>query len=71
MTDAQDDDELTRRFKAVFNKEPVSQGQTEPGWKSQGLDDYEIDDEEVKFLSQNCVNWESAWKVGGGECCVE
>ena len=42
-----DDDELTRRFKAVFNKEPVSRRQTETEWRVQGQDDYEIDDDEV------------------------
>ena len=42
-----DDDELTRRFKAVFNKEPVSRGQTEAEWRVQGQGDYEIDDDEV------------------------
>ena len=43
-----DDDELTRRFKAVFNKEPVSRRQTETEWRVQGQDDYEIDDDEVR-----------------------
>lgn len=43
-----DDDELTRRFRAVFNKEPVSRGQTGAEWRAQGLDDYEIDDDEVQ-----------------------
>jgi len=42
-----EDDELTRRFKAVFNKEPVSRGQTETEWRLQDQDDYEIDDDEV------------------------
>ena len=44
----EDDDELTRRFKAVFNKEPVSRGQTEIEWRVQGQDEYEIDDDEVR-----------------------
>jgi hypothetical protein len=44
---AGDDDELTQRFKAVFNKEPVSRGQTEAEWRVQGQGEYEIDDDEV------------------------
>lgn len=47
---AGDDDELTRRFKAVFNKEPVSRGQTEAEWRVQSQGDYEIDDDEVHFF---------------------
>jgi hypothetical protein len=53
MGDIQDEDELTRRFKAVFNKEPVSRGRTEPAWKAQGQDEYEVDEEEV-ITTTNC-----------------
>jgi len=53
MTENQDD-VLTRRFKAVFNKEPTSQGQKESKWTIQGQDDYEIDDEEVTFSQGSC-----------------
>ena len=43
-----DGDDLTRRFKALFNKEPLSQASKEESpWELQGQDDYEIDDEEV------------------------
>jgi len=43
-----DGDELARRFKALFNKEPLSQApKDESPWRMQGEDDYEIDDEEV------------------------
>lgn len=43
-----DSDELARRFKALFNKEPLSQAPKEESpWRLQGQDDYEIDDEEV------------------------
>lgn len=43
-----DSDELTRRFKALFNKEPLSQAPKEESpWRLQGQDNYEIDDEEV------------------------
>jgi hypothetical protein len=46
-----DSDELTRRFKALFNKEPLSQApKDESPWRLQGQDDYEIDDEEVVVI---------------------
>ena len=52
MGSAEDDaDELTRRFKALFNKEPLSQAPKEESpWRLHGQEDYEIDDEEVKVL---------------------
>jgi hypothetical protein len=54
MSNSQDhdvDDELSRRFKAVFNKEPVSQDrQGLSPWSTSG-NDYEVDDEEVCLLS--------------------
>jgi hypothetical protein len=72
MTDDQGDDELTRRFKAVFNKEPVSKGHTETTWKAQELDEYEIDDEEVRSCIMNDLLMATlAGKVGGGKCCPE
>lgn len=43
-----DADELATRFKALFNKEPLSQAPKDKSpWRLQGQDDYEIDDEEV------------------------
>ena len=43
------DDELARRFRQVFNKEPVSQGQEESQkWKVTSRDEFNIDDEEVR-----------------------
>ena len=48
MTEHSDiEDELVRRFKLLFNKEPVSQSQTESPWKIEGHDNYDFDDEEV------------------------
>ena len=50
--DEDEDDGLTRRFKALFNKDPVSQvnasTSTEKPWTSKETEeDYEIDEEEV------------------------
>jgi hypothetical protein len=47
------DDELTRRFRAVFNKEPVSQATKESAWEANTQGEYEVDDEEVKISSGN------------------
>lgn len=46
MPDEQDD-ELTRRFKAVFNKDPVSQGRQKTTWKIEKVEDYDVDEDEV------------------------
>lgn len=48
--DEDEDDGLTRRFKALFNKDPVSQvnTSTEKPWTSKETEeDYNIDEEEV------------------------
>jgi hypothetical protein len=45
-----DEDDLTRRFKTLFNKEPVSQSQEESRWKVSGVEEYDFDDEEVHPL---------------------
>jgi predicted nuclease of predicted toxin-antitoxin system len=48
MTSSQEvDDELARRFRQVFNKDPVSQVQEESKWKIHGDNDFDVDDEEV------------------------
>jgi len=48
MTSSQEvDDELARRFRQVFNKDPVSQAQEESKWKIHGDNDFDVDDEEV------------------------
>jgi hypothetical protein len=47
------DDELTRRFRAVFNKEPVSQATNVSAWKADIQGEYEVDDEEVNISSRN------------------
>jgi hypothetical protein len=45
-----DEDDLTRRFKTLFNKDPVSQPQEESRWKVHDGDEYDFDDEEVRSL---------------------
>lgn len=47
MTDHED--ELARRFRRLFNKDPISHGHKEPQWKIERQDNYEFDDEEVVF----------------------
>ena len=71
MTSSQNDvdDELARRFRQVFNKEPVSQAQEEQRWTVAGGDDFDIDDEEVN--TAELIWWLMVvGKVDGGECCV-
>jgi hypothetical protein len=44
------DDQLSQRFKALFNKDPVSKPTTQDpssSWKAKDLQDYVVDDEEV------------------------
>jgi len=48
--DDDEDDELTKRFKAVFNKDPVSQEKAEKPWTTTNQEEYDIDDEEVPAL---------------------
>lgn len=45
------DDELARRFRQVFNKEPVIQVQEEHKWTVSGEDEFDVDDEEVQRRS--------------------
>ena len=45
-----DEDDLTRRFKTLFNKDPVSKSQQESRWKVNDGEEYEFDDEEVSRL---------------------
>ena len=60
MTSSDDvDDELARRFRQVFNKEPVSQVQGEEKWRAAGGDEYDVDDEEVWFLK--CHGLMGSW----------
>jgi hypothetical protein len=48
MTGSHDvDDELARRFRLVFNKEPVSQAPQESKWHIAGGGEFDVDDEEV------------------------
>ena len=60
MSDEQDD-ELARRFKALFNKEPISQTTLEPAWRMKESEDYEVDDEEVSVGDTMLI---LAWEVG-------
>jgi hypothetical protein len=47
------DDELARRFRQVFSKEPVSQAKHEEKWRAAGAEEYDVDDEDVSsFLSR-------------------
>jgi hypothetical protein len=46
-----DEDDLTRRFKTLFNKDPISHSQQESRWKVNEGEGYEFDDEEVSSLS--------------------
>ena len=62
MTD--DDDELTRRFRELFNKEPVSGTSPTGGesrWSVPDVGDYDVDDEEVSFMETMGDNgsWEN------------
>ena len=60
MTGSDDvDDELTRRFRQVFNKEPVSQAPQESKWHIAGGGEFDVDDEEVN----GPLKWEgdSSW----------
>ena len=43
------EDELARRFRQLFNKDPISHGQKEPRWEIDGQAGDEFDDEEVVF----------------------
>jgi len=51
-----EDDELAKRFKAVFNKDPVSRTPTasrsSSSWNARELHDYIVDDEEVPPLKR-------------------
>lgn len=45
-----EDDELSKRFKALFNKNPASKVSPDAGsssWKTKDLHDYVVDDDEV------------------------
>jgi hypothetical protein len=55
MPDEQDD-ELTRRFKAVFNKDPVNQGRQKTTWKIDKVEDYDVDEDEVALKRDDCVD---------------
>jgi hypothetical protein len=52
MSDVHKDekDDLTRRFKTLFNKDPISQSQQGSRWKVNDGEEYEFDDEEVSSL---------------------
>jgi hypothetical protein len=45
-----DEDDLTRRFKTLFNKDPISCSQQESRWKVNDGEEYDFDDEEVSSL---------------------
>jgi hypothetical protein len=55
MTDDDRDNELARRFKAVFNKDPISGRQSlgigsqgrRQSWKLERGEEFDVDDEEV------------------------
>jgi len=51
-----EDDELAKRFKAVFNKDPVSKtltaSRSSSSWNARELHDYIVDDEEVPPLKR-------------------
>lgn len=58
------DDELTRRFKAIFNKEPVSQATKNPACGVGTQVEYEVDEEEVKIRSEK-AGWLIAHSLEG------
>jgi hypothetical protein len=56
-----DDDELSKRFAALFKRDPVSKTPTDPpaaSWRAKDLQTYVVDDEEVHptpALGTNCL----------------
>lgn len=63
-TEPDGDDELSRRFKALFNKDPVSKAPANApfsSWSSKALQDYVVDDEEVIQLLMPALTHDLAW----------
>ena len=71
MNDPSEEDDLTKRFKAIFNKDPVSQSpaQTQKWTSPPGT--YEIDDDEVPTPAVYSGTKVRARKASRGKCCVE
>jgi hypothetical protein len=58
-TTPSDDDELSKRFKALFKRDPVSKAPAEapaPSWRAKDLQAYVVDDEEVSPTPALCAN---------------
>jgi hypothetical protein len=54
-----DDDALSKRFKALFKRDPVSRAPAEApdvSWRAKDLQAYVVDDEEVSPSSALCAN---------------
>jgi endonuclease I len=70
MTDNNRDDDLARRFKAVFNKDPISGRQIQSlqsqgrrqSWKLERGEPFDVDDEEVIPMYMLTNSWGSWWK---------
>ena len=67
MTDNDRDDDLARRFKAVFNKDPISGRQSQSfqsqgrrqSWKLERGEAFDVDDEEVIPMYMLTNSWGS------------
>ena len=68
MADPSDEDDLTKRFKAIFNKDPVSHSSEHQKWTiSHGT--YEIDDEEVPNSAVSLGAKVRVREISGGKLC--
>jgi hypothetical protein len=73
MSHAKDDEDdgLTKRFKAVFNKEPVSQDKPANPWNDRNGEEYDVDDDEVNNALEETVLTLVVGKADRGKRRVE